>query len=348
MKAFLAIALGFLVLGSGCLNQQTLPPGSAGQFIQEVAGFEEIADLLTTYPDANLTATLASSVQIEGQKAFYKEKCGENFEAKNYWIVELAYTNAHATFLFQPGIQVPSCVFKESSATGACLADEDCTDGILSTQDTCDKKTKACENKQVTACIAGDYFCPSQCTKNTDSDCEAECNFNAECNDLNASTTDLCLGQAKKVCAHIPFDYDFKQFCGNAQSDVGENCDTCVEDIKCAADEQCIAGFCVKPETDEEALDEAKELAVLNVKAEPGPGSVVISWETSKPATGEIIYGEGSNPPSTLVKETNVFVKKHSLSLQGLKPVSAYTFFVRSVDTQNNSVSSPLKSFNTK
>jgi len=78
-----------------------------------------------------------------------------------------------------------------------CINNSECDDNNTATIDICDNSTKRCSNNLTTECIAGDDYCPEDCTIDTDTDCD-ECTEDEDCSDDNACTSDSCSGSPKR------------------------------------------------------------------------------------------------------------------------------------------------------
>jgi hypothetical protein len=81
----------------------------------------------------------------------------------------------------------------------ACINATDCDDGRNGTIDYCSGVRRECQYQNITACVAGDGFCPPNCRWLNDGDCDRPCNSDDVCDDKNESSTDTCSGE---VCIH--------------------------------------------------------------------------------------------------------------------------------------------------
>jgi hypothetical protein len=78
------------------------------------------------------------------------------------------------------------------------------------------------------------------------------------------------------------------------------------------------------------------------VTAIPGiSGAATITWTTDKPSTSRVDYGTSSGSLTLNVSDPTL-VTSHSLNLSGLTPGTTYYYRVTSVDSLNNSSSSPV------
>ena len=85
-----------------------------------------------------------------------------------------------------------------------CINNSECDDFNTSTTDICDNNTRRCNNTLITMCIAGDDYCPKNCTMETDADCDG-CSEEKDCNDDDACTSDACSGTPKR-CSYEATD----------------------------------------------------------------------------------------------------------------------------------------------
>ena len=74
--------------------------------------------------------------------------------------------------------------------------------------------------------------------------------------------------------------------------------------------------------------------------------SAWITWNTSEPATSQVIYGISPNLTMSTT-ETTDYVTSHSVTLVGLTPTAAYDFQDRSRDGSDNVAVSGVDSFTT-
>ncbi|MCD6414139.1 MAG: carboxypeptidase regulatory-like domain-containing protein [Candidatus Diapherotrites archaeon] len=89
--------------------------------------------------------------------------------------------------------------------TDECSTDSDCDDGVNCTLDTCSGTPKACHHTHITTCQSGDGCCPEGCNYLNDTDCPNldQCLTNADCDDNNVCTMDVCNG-TPKMCYNLP------------------------------------------------------------------------------------------------------------------------------------------------
>ena len=92
------------------------------------------------------------------------------------------------------------CAYQDDEDCDECAIDYDCDDNDISTQDFCSGTPKECSNTLITECITGDSYCPTTCTYINDQDCP--CGIDADCDDNDISTQDVCSG-TPKACSNI-------------------------------------------------------------------------------------------------------------------------------------------------
>jgi len=85
---------------------------------------------------------------------------------------------------------------------GECSSHLECDDNDPGTKDSCKGIPRECVHEEVSECLDNDNFCPPKCDYSNDNDCETSaCNINADCDDNDNSTEDLCMGEPA-VCTH--------------------------------------------------------------------------------------------------------------------------------------------------
>jgi lysophospholipase L1-like esterase len=87
-------------------------------------------------------------------------------------------------------------------------------------------------------------------------------------------------------------------------------------------------------------------LSITNVQVGSiTPTSAVVSWQTSNPASSRVDYGTTTTYDSSVIDATSV--TSHSLSLPGLTPGTTYHYQVSSVDSYNQTATTPDATFAT-
>ncbi len=96
------------------------------------------------------------------------------------------------------------CMDSNCSKKDECSVDADCNDADFSTKDLCSGTPKICSYVQITECITGDSYCPSECNYANDFDCPKIdlCTNDVDCDDNNSCTEDSCSGNPKN-CSNI-------------------------------------------------------------------------------------------------------------------------------------------------
>ena len=142
-----------------------------------------------------------------------------------------------------------------------CNVDIDCDDQIDSTIDTCMTSINKCIHTTILSCTDDDGYCPSFCSRYSDSDCVIQdtCEFDNECDDNNPGTKDTCDGSynQRDLCRHTPITTcksgdDFCPLgCKNDQSLFGTIHDadcsvnnTCVQHSDCTDDDDATIDLC--------------------------------------------------------------------------------------------------------
>lgn len=85
---------------------------------------------------------------------------------------------------------------------------------------------------------------------------------------------------------------------------------------------------------------------ISNVQVTPGINSATITWNTNKPATSVVAYGETVGYELG-TESDNTLKSSHSIVLNGLTPNTAYHYQITSVDGSSNSTSTNDASFST-
>lgn len=129
-----------------------------------------------------------------------------------------------------------------------CIVDSDCEDYTPETRNVCNHEG-ICVFEQISACIDLDGYCPQNCTALTDNDCQQLCTFDADCNDANISTIDICTG-IPKTCKHevITECNDNDAVCPNGCTtftDTDCQRDACQKDSDCSLQDQCKQARCI-------------------------------------------------------------------------------------------------------
>jgi peroxiredoxin len=73
---------------------------------------------------------------------------------------------------------------------------------------------------------------------------------------------------------------------------------------------------------------------------------IIISWQTNKPATSQVQYGENDADSLSTPQDTDM-TTVHRVSITGLKPDTAYQFKVKSEDAGKNILTSEAQTFTT-
>jgi len=126
-----------------------------------------------------------------------------------------------------------------------CNVDLDCDDQLDSTIDTCIEALNKCSYETIVTCTDDDGYCPSFCSRYTDTDCVIQdtCELDWECDDNNPGTKDSCEGSynQRSICRHEPVtecksgDEFCPLGCENDQSLFGTT-----HDADCSIDNKCI------------------------------------------------------------------------------------------------------------
>ncbi|MCB9738071.1 MAG: hypothetical protein H6747_02310 [Deltaproteobacteria bacterium] len=151
--------------------------------------------------------------------------------------------------------------------TSACKITEDCDDGLACTQDSC--IGFVCQWKMALNCCGSSFDCLAgescQDPNTATSKCSA-CATNADCDDNNTCTSDVCdLSGTKGACVHNKTDpeccvSDDKE-CDDGLGCTVDSCDaakgkcthvqpqgTCCSDSECVSEDVCLVGSCVNYE----------------------------------------------------------------------------------------------------
>lgn len=97
---------------------------------------------------------------------------------------------------------IPNCECKTNIThycDNECKYGIDCYDGDPFTKDIC--HNFVCKNPEITGCKS-DGLCPEGCYYAIDNDC-GQCTFDEDCDDNNACTEDICVGNPKQCQYHI-------------------------------------------------------------------------------------------------------------------------------------------------
>jgi hypothetical protein len=126
-----------------------------------------------------------------------------------------------------------------------CNVDIDCDDQIDSTIDTCITSIDKCTHETILSCTDNDGYCPSFCSRDSDSDCVIQdtCELDKECDDDDPGTKDTCDGSynQRDLCRHTPItecksgDYFCPLGCKNEPSLFGT-----LHDSDCSVNNTCL------------------------------------------------------------------------------------------------------------
>ncbi|VVB76388.1 Uncharacterised protein [Candidatus Tiddalikarchaeum anstoanum] len=184
-----------------------------------------------------------------------------------------------------------ACVEPECSSNTECRDTNNCTIDTCLSPSTCES---SCQHQAITNLVAGDYCCPEGATFFTDTDCTTcpvgkifcnnscrtlTCTRNADCNDNNTNTFDVCQngGTCSAFCQnYIGSPCTANQItCNGTCTDTcrtNSDCDdsnnatidlcnnpnscssqcihsggTCTQDSQCSNSTVCCGGFCISP-----------------------------------------------------------------------------------------------------
>jgi len=85
---------------------------------------------------------------------------------------------------------------------------------------------------------------------------------------------------------------------------------------------------------------------ISNIVVVPLPIGADISWTTNEPATTRVEYGKTTGYGSTI--EDLTLKTSHSVQIRGLQPATLYHFMIKATDEQNNTGSTPDRTFTTQ
>jgi hypothetical protein len=133
----------------------------------------------------------------------YPRKCATGSSLQN-----ISYCKA------DDGCCPSACTWKTDNdcPLDTCRYDSGCNDHNIATNDSCEEN-RTCSFTPITWCLTGDDYCPNNCTftmelaDNRDHDCsqQSKCIANADCNDNNESTIDICYAKVStdpKNCSY--------------------------------------------------------------------------------------------------------------------------------------------------
>ncbi|MDP6845642.1 MAG: hypothetical protein QF460_01645 [Candidatus Nanoarchaeia archaeon] len=193
-----------------------------------------------------------------------------------------------------------------------CNVDSDCNDQLDSTIDTCMESINKCSYETIVSCTDNDGYCPSFCSRYSDSDCVIQdtCELDKECDDSNPGTKDSCEGSynQRSICRHDPVTEcksgdDFCPLgCKNQQSLFGTTHDadcsinnSCIQHSDCNDDNDATIDLCSGDGTIERAC--TNELTVECSAGDnycPAGCSAEEDWDcfVSEPATFETVSSQ--------------------------------------------------------
>ncbi|MFH1142312.1 MAG: hypothetical protein ABIH67_03270 [Candidatus Uhrbacteria bacterium] len=101
-----------------------------------------------------------------------------------------------------------------------CCVNQDCGDQNRSTRDICKGEPRTCSHELITECIPGDYYCPSGCEYDPDTDCEepspsAEATGDKEPEEtttIDCGTDLTCFQESLISCSTATYQYDLLGF----------------------------------------------------------------------------------------------------------------------------------------
>ncbi|MBI4448202.1 hypothetical protein HY643_04420 [Candidatus Woesearchaeota archaeon] len=170
------------------------------------------------------------------------------------------------------------CVKEECDSISACNDNNSCT------IDTCEGSPKKCVYSPITACVNGDWCCPTSCNSKSDSDCE-ECQKDEDCEDDNPCTINSCF--SNKCLSNLTGGCQLNNTCYQLNAVSGEKyCSEksewvfrknlgakCIQNYECL-DNNCSNSLCggrrivVETETDlldSSGLSTTSKILIINV-----------------------------------------------------------------------------------
>lgn len=197
---FLAIALLLTIALAGCFEESL--PEQRESVLGLAKTNSDFNSFLEEYPFAEI---ITQPIEEETSGIFEKspiieraeKECGIILPDKAYWHVKAKSPQREIEAIIDRDIREIKCVIKKSR----CGQDIDCNDQKQCTLDKCNLTTEECEFEEITECKSADGCCPEGCTYSTDYDCGSErkeCRSDADCNDGNPCTVNICNKSAGK------------------------------------------------------------------------------------------------------------------------------------------------------
>jgi len=269
-KAILFAGLIFLLLLSGCAQPNIEPQAKL---------LPEIKAIYDQYPNATMKTLFLQREAVVVAIDDIRGECRQsNLPIAAYWLVTVRTTAFTKEFYVNEAVTKVVCTKDEKKivqpAKNDCNVVADCDDSNSVTKDECKGTPKKCFHTAITACKAGDSFCPPGCKYGTDRDCPAidECQSDTDCLDSNHFTADSCTTATPKICKHQlktceqlnGYLCDTTSFAckgtGMPSSDKGACCDVpCVKTgsctgVKCPDYQKCVNGSCYDKTCEEREL----------------------------------------------------------------------------------------------
>ncbi|MBI2597744.1 MAG: hypothetical protein HYW50_00950 [Candidatus Diapherotrites archaeon] len=327
-KIFLAVFFALFLFGCTASQQQGSLQGIDVEKIKQ----------LVNDPDVEITSENFSAEQMAQKLSELNPQCANKLSAKPYTVVYAVSQKVDLTVFVGVEAGVVDCIIRKEKQLDECVTGADCNDGLSSTVDKCDGVPRVCSNERIKECIAGDQYCPKECTKETDSDCTRECVVDADCDDANVSTKDSCSGIVK-VCLNLPILIGGKILrscesdtdCDDANACTLDTCGaekTCTfsnetNGMVCGLKSECFDGACV-----DNALNKIKIISP-QIRA-LSENSVEITWKTNKLGKSEVKYDVDNFYRKSKAKAEDTI--EHSIVLDNLNYSSEYFYKILSAD----------------
>lgn len=193
-KHFLAFGIILLLAFSGCVQQD---------ISQEAAQLPEIRAVLDEYPNAYLVTLFMKKDVVALALEDIRKDC-PGLEPAAYWNVTVGSgSRAWEFYVDQPVSKVVCAIYPEELPLDECSRASECDDFDAGTRNECVGNPMKCIYTPIVECVAGDNFCPANCSYANDTDCPAidTCHSDAECDDFDSLTIDSCIGMPK-YCVH--------------------------------------------------------------------------------------------------------------------------------------------------
>jgi len=253
-KAIAALFLIFIIIASGCLDEQKPQTrDTAIEFARQDPGF---MSFLAEYPYSEI---VARKIEKEESGLFEnpiileqaERECGKSFRERAYWHVKAKQSGEQMSLLLNEAMTEVECRIGEET----CRRQQDCDDQDPCTVDKCGRVTEKCTHLQIITCQSNDGCCLKECRTTSDSDCQEQprpgpapgptpeptppaldidCNKTEECNDGNPCTSEYCYPQTGKCVYVNRLD---REVCGTERV-----CDATCERVTAA---ECRSGECI-------------------------------------------------------------------------------------------------------